>query len=103
MPDSSSEPSTTWGSWYFNPSALTLELRRDGLPAHSIQLRTITSSACMLDAIFGLKNTPWADNNVIGDLVAAFQDLFDPQVNLCGEGRDRTFDPLSHLNNGWIH
>lgn len=96
MPDSNSKPGR-WGSWAFNPSELTLELVRDGLPAHSIQLRRITSSACMLDAIFDLKIRSWADNETIGDLVSALQDLFDPRVNLCEGGRDRQFDPVSHF------
>ena len=87
----------TWGSWSFNPGELSLDLMRDGLPVHSIHLRTITSSACMLDVIFDLKSRSWANNEVVGDLVTALQDLFDPRVTLCGGGRDRTLDPLSRF------
>lgn len=102
MPDSDLAAPAGWGAWTFNPGALTLDLLRNGLPAHSIQLRAITSSACMLEAIFELKSRPWADNGVLGDLITAFQDLFDPRVNLCGGGRDRSFDPLVHFRNGRV-
>jgi len=98
MPEADTSTSTAgWGSWSFNHSALTLDLLQAGLPAYSINVRGVTSSACMLDAIFDLKSKPWANNEVIGDLVTALQDLFDPRVTLCGGGRDRTFDPLSHF------
>lgn len=103
MPNSEMTPSTSWGSWSFNAGALTLDLKREGAPVHSIQLRGITSSACMLDIIFELKRKQLADNEVIGDLVTALQDLFDPHVNLCGGGRDRKFDPLSHFESVRIH
>lgn len=102
MPESHLARSGNWGQWSFNPAALTLDLVRDGLPAHSIQLRKITSSACMLDAIFDLKNRSWADNEVVGDLITALQDLFDPRVNLCGGGRDRNLDPLMHFETNRI-
>lgn len=49
----------------------------------------------MLDAIFDVKTRSWANNEVVGDLITALQDLFDPRVTLCGGGRDRSFDPTS--------
>lgn len=97
MPDFPSAFSAGWGSWSFNSEDLTLEYVRDGLPAYSVQLRKITSSACMLDVIFDLKNRPWGNNEVMGDLISAFQDLFDPRVTLCGGGQDRVFDPVTHF------
>ncbi len=57
----------------------------------------------MLDVIFDAKSKSWANNEVIGDLVTALQDLFDPRVTLCGGGRDRSFDPLSHFESTTIN
>ncbi len=51
----------------------------------------------MLDVIFEVKRHAWATNDVVGDLITAFQELFDPQVTLCAGGRDRTLDPAAHL------
>jgi hypothetical protein len=87
----------SWGDWVFDPSNLSLVLNGQDLPPYTIQLRGITSSACMLDAIFGVKRKEWATNDVVCGLIAAFQDLFDPQVTLCGSGTDRKMDPTEHL------
>jgi len=86
-----------WGAWAFDPGGLALVLRGENLPRYTIQLRSITSSACMLDAIFGLKRKEWATDEVVCGLISAFQDLFDPQVTLCGAGKDKMLDPMAHL------
>jgi hypothetical protein len=66
MSDSPMVPSASWGSWSFNPRALTLDFVRDGLPRHSIQLRGITSSACIAgcdfrseEQVLGQKRSDW--------------------------------------------
>lgn len=83
--------------WVFDANRLALVLDSAGAPAYSIELRQIISSACMLDIIFGVKRQDWASNDIVGDLITAFQELFDPQVTLCGGGKDRTLDPAAHL------
>ncbi len=85
------------GWWSFDASTLRLVLEGAGLPHYAIELRRITSSACMLDVIFEVKRHVWATTEVIAGLITAFQDLFDPQVTLCADGRDRTLDPAAHL------
>jgi hypothetical protein len=92
-----------WGDWVFDPSNLALVLDSEDLPSYTIQLRSITSSACMLDAIFGLKRKQWATNEVVCGLIAALQDLFDPQVTLCGAGTDKKLDPAEYLReHQWV-
>ena len=51
----------------------------------------------MLDVIFDVRRHAWATNDVVGDLITAFQELFDPQVTLCADGRERTLDPAAYL------
>ena len=57
----------------------------------------------MLDAIFTVKKKSWVTNSVMGDLVTALQDLFDPHINLCGGGKDRIFDPFAHFGSIRVH
>lgn len=84
--------------WHFDPNSVALVFRSDdGQIYHSIDLRKITSSACMLDAIFDTSGRHWASKEITGDLVQALQELFDPQITLCGAGRDDTLDPVAHL------
>ena len=96
------DTSPRWGDWTFNPMALSLVLEADGLPGYSINLRSITSSACMLEVIFDLRAQSWVPNDVIADLIAAFQDLFDPRETLCGTGRDAKIDPMARLSTNMI-
>src|SRR5581483_10880958 len=88
---------TSWGLWSFDPSRLALVLQVAGSPKHSIDLRTMTSSTCLLDSIFEVNEKEWANNEIVADLIAAFQDLFDPRVSVCRNREARTFDPIAHL------
>lgn len=87
-----------WGVWSFDPATLGLVLSEGMFPPYRVELSKITSSACMLDVIFDLKDKQWATNDVIGDLIMAFQALFDPQMTLCGQNRGKTFDPVAYLS-----
>ena len=88
---------TNWGVWSFDASRLALVLELAGSPKHSIDLRHMTSSACLLDSIFEVHEKEWANKEIVGDLIAAFQDLFDPRVSVCSNREPRTFDPVAHL------
>ncbi|MDQ2712038.1 MAG: hypothetical protein M3Y24_07375 [Acidobacteriota bacterium] len=85
--------------WHFDPHSLTLVFRSGEEVHHLVDLRRITSSTCMLDIIFDISGRPWASKDIIGDLIQALQELFDPKVTLCGAGRDRLLDPVVHLVN----
>lgn len=64
---------------------------------YEIDLEGITESATMLDWIFQLRKKHWVTNEVIGDLISAFQDIFDPQLTLCGSGEGKTINARRHL------
>ena len=85
--------------WHFDPHSLTLIFHSGEEIQHLVDLRKITSSTCMLDIIFEVSGRSWASKEIVGDLIQALQDLFDPKVTLCGAVRDRPLDPVAHLVN----
>jgi len=73
-------------------------LARNGNPErYYIPLTEITDSAHMLDWIFQLRMKSWMTNDIIGDLLSAFEEIFDPQGTLCGSGRDKKLDASKYL------
>jgi hypothetical protein len=98
MESTATAQTNKWGLWSFDPALLSLTLKKEGVGPYSIALRDIKSSACMLDFIFEIRGKRWATNEVIGDLITAFQDLFDPQVTLCTGRADKDFDPVVHFD-----
>ena len=98
-----------WGPWQLHTENLTLILGRVNRTTASarqgscsavlyeIDLEKITDSAAMLDWIFQICNKTWATNEIVGCLVAAFGDLFEPQRYLCSFGQNKTIDPTEHL------
>jgi hypothetical protein len=83
-----------WGKWRLQPGNRTLVLD-DPTPQYQIDLDRITNGAHLLDWIFQIQKKSWSNSKMVGDLVAAFQDLFDPQAN----GAIGTVDPVQHLRN----
>jgi hypothetical protein len=91
---------TRWGDWKLDTrdSVLVLDTRIDGMRHHyEIGLSDITDSAHMLDWIFQLRMKAWVTNDVMGDLLTAFQDIFRPQTSLCGAGHNKKLDAAAHL------
>lgn len=83
---------TRWGDWTLDArdSVLVLDTRIDDAKHHyEIDLRDIRDSAHMLNWIFQLRMKAWVSNDVMGDLLSAFQDIFRPQTFLCGGGHDQ--------------
>lgn len=78
-----------WGAWRLNRRSLELTIDRDGFQ-YEIDLERITTSAQMLDWIYQLRGKMWMRSVDIADLVAAFDDIFNPQANLCSQGRPKT-------------
>ena len=76
---------TRWGAWVVDAEALVLVLTGEHGP-YEIDLESITDSARMLDWIFQIRMKTWSTNNIVGDLINAFQDIFHPQGTLCGPG-----------------
>jgi hypothetical protein len=76
---------TSYGQWKYSPASRTLVFA-GGLC--TIDLVAITTSAEMLDWIFLINRKPWATVMALQDLVNAFDEIFDPGLNLCPDGRD---------------
>jgi hypothetical protein len=85
---------STWGGWVLDGNALVLTLKSH---SYEIDLEGITDSAKMLDWIFQIRMKAWSTNDIVGDLISAFQDIFRPQGTLCGFGVDKTLDATAHL------
>lgn len=87
-----------WGNWQFGSEGLTLDYA-DGHEDHwyEVPLRHITSSAIMLDWICQVSGKAWISRKDVGDLVAAFEDLLEPQVTLCSCGQNKTLDTQKYL------
>ena len=83
--------------WRFDAGQLRLICQSPEAASFSVDLRRITSSACMLDVIFDASSRPWANPVVVGELVKNLQILFDPRSTLCGQGRDHKLDPVAYI------
>ena len=85
-----------WGGWWLNAETLALDF--DGPEGHyEINLEAITDSAIMLDWIFQMRTKSWATNEIMGDLLSAFQAILRPQGSLCGQGIGRKLDPTAWI------
>jgi len=89
---------TRWGDWWLDAEtpSLVLDYGREG--RYAVPLDEMVDSAHMLDWIFQLRIKTWVTNDVMGDLLTAFQDLFCPQDFLCRARLDRKLDAASHLS-----
>ena len=90
-----------WGYWIFRSTNLVLELQtKKGGWAYEVDLERINSTAQMLDWIFQLNHkrrygdSVYGDQeqDLIGDLVQAFDDIFEPQANCCSFGKEKEFN-----------
>ena len=72
---------------------------RSGGWAYEVDLERINSTAEMLDWIFQLNHKNRCDDSIygnenhdlIGDLIQAFNDIFEPQANCCSWGNEKKF------------
>jgi hypothetical protein len=84
-----------WGDWTLEVDKcgtfLVLDTKEER-HHYEINLDSIDGSAEMLDWIFQMRMKAWVTNNIMGDLLSAFQDIFRPQATLCGQGIDKKLD-----------
>jgi hypothetical protein len=85
-----------WGDWTLDAKFMTLDLQ-SGRHSYQIGLENITDSAHMLDWIFQIQRKTWSTNDIIGDLINAFEDIFSPQGTICGQGIGKTIDSTAFL------
>ena len=86
-----------WGGWQLQGSDHTLALHH-GADYYQIDLDSITDSAQMLDWVYQVRLKTWATNETVSSLLNAFQDLFDPQANLCSGSQSKTINAKQHLD-----
>ena len=85
-----------WGRWRYDAENMVLYDTKGW--GYWIALRDIKDSASVLDWIAQLYDKNWTTAEDIGDLIDAFDDLFEGlQSKVCGFGIDRTFSLIDHL------
>ena len=76
-----------WGPWRLDANTLELIYADKGRgDRYFVDLERMNTSAAALDWIFQLQKKSWTSVDDIGHLIAALQDIFDPQARLCGFG-----------------
>jgi hypothetical protein len=79
-----------WGPWRYDAERLVLVYDDPaGEEAYEIDLEECRDSAEVLARILPLSQKAWMAREAVGHLVQAFDDLLDPQANLCSFGRSR--------------
>jgi hypothetical protein len=86
-------PTKKYGPWELDTEDLILAHGED----YWIDLQRISTSAEMLDWICQLAQKSWVTPTALGYLVLAFEDIFDPQANLCGSGKSKTINATQYL------
>jgi hypothetical protein len=79
-----------WGRWKLNGAGDRWSL---DIQHYYILLDEIHTNAEMNDWIFQLAGKTWVTAEDLGNLVLAFEDIFEPQANLCGMGMDNKLPP----------
>src|ERR1700691_1366124 len=84
-----------WGKWKLD--RVRRAIYYDGPQDYWFPLAQTNNSAEVLDWIVQLHEKSWATPEDIGNLVAALDDIFDLQNNICGCGIDHRFDAKEHV------
>jgi hypothetical protein len=84
-----------WGKWKLDRDRRAIYY--DGPHDYWFSLGQMNNSAEVLDWIVELHEKSWATPEDIGNLVAALDDIFDLQNNMCGCGIDHRFDAKEHV------
>jgi hypothetical protein len=84
-----------WGKWKLDRARRVIYY--DGPHDYWFSLAQMNNSTEVLDWIVHLHEEKWATPADIGNLVAALDDIFDLQNNLCGCGIEHRFNAQEHL------
>jgi hypothetical protein len=84
-----------WGKWKLDRDRGAIFY--DGPHDYWFPLAQVNNSAEVLDWIVQLHERTWSTPEDIGNLVAALDDIFDLQNNVCGCGIDHRFDAKQHV------
>ena len=69
-----------WGPWTYNPRALTLQFRVNGVKTHKVSLERSRSFTSIVDAVFDIQSEDWATGRVLDGLSTALRDCLHPQA-----------------------
>jgi hypothetical protein len=83
--------------WKFDKQTLTLDLDDQEGNFYEIDLTRCNSSAEILDWIAQVSRKSWATESIISSMVKTLDHVFGFQENLCGWGRNKTFDAKQWL------
>ena len=84
-----------WGNWKLDRDRRAIFY--DGPHDYWFSLAQMNNSAEVLDWIVELHEKSWATPEDIGNLVAALDDIFDLQNNICGCGVEHRFNAKEHV------
>lgn len=84
-----------WGKWKLDRDRRVIYY--DGPHDYWFSLAQMNNSTEVLDWIVQLHEEKWATPEDTGNLVAALDDIFDLQNNLCGCGVEHRFNAKEHL------
>jgi hypothetical protein len=84
-----------WGKWKLDRDRRTIYY--DGPHDYWFSLAQMNTSAEVLDWIVQLHEKSWAKPEDVGNLVAALDDIFDLQNNMCGCGIEHRFNAQEHV------
>src|SRR5271156_2576194 len=85
-----------WGKWKLDRERRVIFY--DGPHDYWFPLAQMNNAAEVLDWIMQLHEQSWAAPEDIGNLVAALDDIFDLQNNICGCGIEHRFDAKAHVS-----
>jgi hypothetical protein len=91
LPAPQARQGQTWGPWRFNARKMTI--RHRDIPSYKIDLKTVTTSAEMLDLLFQVSAKFWCSERDAGHLLAALRAVLNPQATVWSRGIDKKFNP----------
>jgi len=84
-----------WGNWKLDRARRAIYY--DGPHDFWFPLAQVNNSTEVLDWVVQLHERSWTTPEDIGNLVAALDDIFDLQNNMCGCGIDHRFNAKEHV------
>jgi hypothetical protein len=78
-----------WGRWTFHADNVTLVHGDDDGHEYEVDIEECRTSAKALDLILQVSKKTWSTDADVANLLAALNDLIDPQATLCSFGEDK--------------
>lgn len=87
-------PDPAWNGWKLDQDGkeLTYPAYGPGI-FYPVYLRSMATSAAVLDTIMQIAGKSWATDQCLAGLVRALDDILRPQTHLCSGGNHKTLTP----------